>query len=134
MNNKGFAITGIIYTLFILFLMILLSILSGLSTTQRLMITSTESLEESLKGIKVDITEAEDEIAPYSGKYIFEVKVTNADNSINTFMCSTYLNKGTNFKNKNDINFITKDCNEYDYDTGTNDIQLVKIYSFEEVD
>ena len=37
MNNKGFAITGILYTIFILFIMILLSILSGLNTRKNIL-------------------------------------------------------------------------------------------------
>ena len=47
MNNKGFAITGILYTLFILFIMILFSILSSLSYKKGI-------LEKTVLGIEDD--------------------------------------------------------------------------------
>lgn len=136
MNNKGFAITGIIYTLFILFLMILLTVLTGLSSYQRLMINSTRSLENSFEGEKiVDDSSIDNEefdnikkngYAKYLGKYVFELA--------NGIECSTYLKKGTYFKEyKNAESFSEKveklspyDCNEYNVN-----MELVKVYSFE---
>ena len=79
MNNKGFAITGIIYTLFLLFLTILLSVLSVLNRYQTLMVNSTKDIEVSYEGICIsknnlikdlDITEDK-------GKYIFDVELTD---------------------------------------------------------
>lgn len=125
MNNKGFAITGIIYTLFILFLMILLSVLSGLSTFQRLMINSTETLESSFNGKRISLTELEtiknSGIAPYYGKYIFTV--TGPSNEL--FECSTYLTKGTNLTSET-ITLSPTDCNDYSIS-----MDLIEIYSFE---
>ena len=82
MNNKGFAITGIIYTLFILFLMILLTVLAGLSSYQRLMVNSTRSLENSFEGEQMtddDVTNIKNSgVASVSGKYVFKL-----DNGLN---------------------------------------------------
>lgn len=125
MNNKGFAITGIIYTLFVMFLMILLSILSGLSSLQRLMINSNESLENTFQGTTVLASEIENMKingeANYFGKYIFEVTGPNGTK----IKCSTYLEKGTNFQDEN-IVYSPTNCNEYEIE-----MDLVAAYSFE---
>ena len=136
MNNKGFAITGIIYTLFILFLMILLTVLTGLSSYQRLMINSTRSLENSFEGEKIvdDPSTNNDKFdniknngyAKYLGKYVFELA--------NGIECSTYLKKGTYFKeyknaesfSKNVAKLSPYDCNHYN-----KNMELIKVYSFE---
>lgn len=138
MNNKGFAITGIIYTLFILFLMILLTVLTGLSSYQRLMINSTRSLENSYKGEEIvdDPSTNNDKFdniknngkADYLGKYVFKL-----DNGIE---CSAYLKKDTDFSgydNKIAKNFSQNiaelspyDCNDYNVN-----MNLIKVYSFE---
>ena len=131
MNNKGFAITGIIYTLFVMFLMILLSVLSGLSSLQRLMINSNENLEDAFKGVTViqeeilEMNKPNNRKAKYFGKYIFEVTGPNST----TIQCSTYLEKGTNFQDES-ITYSPSDCNKYIYEYGT-DISLKTVYSFE---
>lgn len=141
MNNKGFAITGIIYTLFVLFLMILLSVLSGLSASQRMIISSVENLDKDLSGTKIeDTTEInqinDDGITTYFGKYIFTI-TTNS-----SVKCSAYLEKNVDFKNA-DITFSPKDCDDYvktiDWWSSTSGcsnangcIKLIEIYNFEE--
>ena len=52
MNNKGFAITGILYTLFILFTMILLSVLATMSAKRTSLEKTIIGLENSYKLIK----------------------------------------------------------------------------------
>ena len=107
MNNKGFAITGIIYTLFIIFLMVLLSVLSGLRSYQRLMINSIGGLENSFEGIKLKGSSYEDNaigvdgIVNYSGKYVFE----SGGNK-----CTTYLEKGTKLNTTDTIYYIEGTC------------------------
>lgn len=136
MNNKGFAITGIIYTLFILFLMILLTVLAGLSSYQRLMVNSTRSLENSFEGEEiindpsdeyVDLdTIKNDKKAYYLGKYIFKL-----DNGLE---CLAYLNKDTEFSgyitaksfSENVAKLSPSDCNDYDLN-----MELINVYSFE---
>lgn len=128
MNNKGFAITGIIYTLFILFLMILLTVLAGLSSYQRLMVNSTRSLENSFEGEKISLADAinGDNKTNYLGKYVFEL-----DNGLE---CSAYLNKDTEFSGyitaKSFSESVAKlspsDCNDYDLN-----MELINVYSFE---
>lgn len=125
MNNKGFAITGIIYTLFILFLTIVLSVLSGLSISQKLKTNSIENLEDSFEGISVDITEAKTNgYATHNGKYIFK----GDDGTNSTFTCSTYLRKGMSL-DLEELTFTNKDCNNH-----SSPMELVEIYSFEEED
>lgn len=122
MNNKGFAITGIIYTLLILFLMILITVLAGLRASQKLMINSTEIFETSFEGESVDITNTKSTgIASHSGKYIF---ITTSPSG-NQITCSTYLSKGTNITKG--VILSPKDCNDYDVSLDS----LSEIYSFE---
>ena len=116
-NNKGFAITGIIYTLFIVFLLVLLSVLSGLSIYRNLMINSTESLEQSFEGIKIETGLEEiqaNDIAPYFGKYIFQNSNTNTE-------CTVYLTKNQKIS---EAVLTPETCNK-------EHIKLTAIYSFE---
>lgn len=125
LNNKGFAITSILYVLFILFLLILISVLSGLSSKKNMAEKTLEMLEDSFIGVEMDRTdekviEAQElGIAPVTGKYIFMIDGTNT-------LCSTYLTRGTNW-NEEDVTYIPKDCNDYEVD-----MTLMKIYSFED--
>lgn len=80
LDNKGFAITGILYTLFILFILLMFSILNGLQTKKQMLERSTVKLEESFKlkdvtndsniGIEKALTEGK---ALTTGKYSFEI-------------------------------------------------------------
>lgn len=125
MNNKGFAITGIIYTLFILFLMILLTVLSGLSSHQRLLINSLENLEVSFMGDKIEASELisikNNGVAPYYGKYIFNI-ILGDGSTIDG--CYTYLEAGVSFDN-NIMTFSPKECNNNPVS-----IELIEIYKF----
>lgn len=135
LNNKGFAITSILYTLFILFLLIFMSVLIGLTSRKNFLEKSVMSLEDSFTGEKSDNYIQfvnENQFAPVDGKYIFEL-----DDNTNKTICSTYLTKNTNIK-KETMVFIPNDCNEYDYvlNFGTEDddhynMTLKEVYSFE---
>ena len=84
LNNKGFAITGILYTLFILFILLMFSILNGLQSKKQMLEKSTVKLEESFKskdvtndsniGIAKTLEEGK---ALTTGKYTFEVNTNN---------------------------------------------------------
>ena len=108
MNNKGFAITGILYTVFILFIMVLLSMLSGLNQRMRILEKSIEIYNDSYKALNnsenastCDVSKMNNQqIAACTGKYIFGIK---NDNTI----CITYLKKGTRFTSDK-ISFIIK--------------------------
>ena len=86
LNNKGFAITGILYTVFVLFLLILLSVLSGLNIKRK-------TLEKNIKNINEQLEESCETMAEsaigyttkYQGKYTI---VINGAEYI------TYLPKG----------------------------------------
>ena len=84
LDNKGFAITGILYTLFILFILLMFSILNGLQSKKQMLEKSTEKLETSYKlkdvtnDSNVGITKAiEQGKALITGKYTFEVNTNN---------------------------------------------------------
>ncbi|MBQ8681715.1 MAG: hypothetical protein IJ509_02250 [Bacilli bacterium] len=123
LDNRGFAITGIIYTLFILFLTILLSVLSTLSLSRNLSSQSIKSLEDDFEGKEIEISTISGNNAPYFGKYIFDV----IDGTGATYTCTTYLKKGAIF-DKDSITWTTKDCNDYEVTS----ITLEEVYSFEE--
>lgn len=74
LNNKGFAITGILYTVFILFLMILLSVLGGLNAKRKLLEKNIENLKESLEETCKDTSQqAIGYTTQYQGKYTIKV-------------------------------------------------------------
>ncbi len=117
MNNKGFAITGILYTIFILFIMILLSILSGLNTRKNILEKSIMSFSDDYK-----ITDASDNtdkleenvtVAPFSGKYVYR---NNEGNE-----CVTYLKEGSQLNNPT---FVYCDNNN------KNELEVYKAYKF----
>ena len=100
LNNKGFAITGILYTLFILFSLTLISIITGLNSRKKIMEKSVETMEN--KYVYSDCSEIDDLTeAPKTGKYIF---------TSNGITCYTFLSEGTIIDN-NDLTFTTSECN-----------------------
>lgn len=140
MNNRGFAITSILYTLFILFLMILLSVLGGLRTRKDMLESSTSVLEESFLGSNVKQNDyinyvKQEGKAPVDGKYVFEL-----DDNSQKVMCSTYLHKNDVISNdeREKLNLIPSDCNDYVYTLVFDDsdlqgmkLKLIQVYSFE---
>ena len=90
LNNKGFAITGILYTVFILFLLIITSVLAGLQLKRTMLERSILLLEDSYIGENLYESEAGKEKikninktksgdndpreAPVTGKYIFNIR------------------------------------------------------------
>ena len=117
MNNKGFAITGILYTLFALFSMILLSILGNVSNKKTVLEHSILGLEESFKMEEKDIATVVDDFRriKIDGKLVFKIKTE----SQSEFFCSTYVKKGQVIPNKMpspDFTFTTNECNKYNYD------------------
>ena len=103
MNNKGFAITGILYTIFILFIMVLLSILAGLSSRRSLLEKSMMSLEDDYKITDANMNNITGTRAPFTGKYIY--KRNNNDTE-----CTTYLKEGVSLAS-NSVTFIESNCN-----------------------
>lgn len=118
LNNKGFAITGILYTLFILFIMILLSILSGLNTRKNIMEKSVETLANDYKWGGQTL-ETSSSSAPKTGKY----KYIATDGTEKE--CYTYLKSGASLDTSNII-FTTKECN--DAKTSGTPFTLTNIY------
>ena len=80
LNNKGFAISGILYTVFVIFLLILLYVLGGLNSKRKLLEKNIESIEQSMYDIcytigtsntQLSIDPASIDKAQYTGKYTF---------------------------------------------------------------
>lgn len=126
MNNKGFAITGIIYTLFILFLMILVSVLSGIRIMQRSASDSVYKLKNKVEEVKEVVIEEnfnwikDDEILVLPNneqgyyKYIFKVEGNYKDNEGNDvnlkINCTTYISHEVEVDK---LVFSPSNCNEY---------------------
>ncbi len=135
LNNKGFAIAGILYSLLIMFLTILVFILSGLRTNKAMLERSTVTLNEIYKG---DDSKSEslvneaitNKMAPVDGKYIFSLKSGGKE-----VECISYLKKNNNINHN--MTFLPNDCNLYSYSftfeekNSENIMELKKIYSFE---
>lgn len=103
MNNKGFAIIGILYTILILFLMIMLSVLAGLNTRKNFMEKSISSFQDDYLGDAKNSSYVysanSSKTAPVTGKYVFSNN--SSDNSLdNSLECYAYLKAGDNFKSK----------------------------------
>jgi len=128
MNNKGFAITGILYTLFVLFIMILLSILSTISYKKGILEKTIIGLEDDFSLTEIaDLNttiNADERIATINGKYVFNLyteivyDATNKKTVKNE--CSIYLKKGqiipisiTDTNTNPDFTLIPNDCNKY---------------------
>lgn len=126
LNNQGFAITGILYTLFILFLLILLSILGAISSKRNMLQQSISSEEDSFTGTNLNLTQAEliqimkDNKAPVTGKYVFTI--TDIETK-----CFTYLNAGEPLVNETRT-YSPGDCNDYN----KLEMELQTVYSFDE--
>lgn len=122
MNNKGFAIIGILYTILILFLMIMLSVLAGLNTRKNFMEKSISSFQDDYLGSNV-IDNYSDNYsdnlisAPVTGKYVFQ----QVDSEIS---CYAYLKVGTVFSN------VNLKCSNGDDIKWYNDMELLSIYEF----
>ncbi len=125
MNNKGFAITGILYTIFILFIMTLLAILSGLNTRLKIMQKSIMSFDDDYVQVNNVITSSGENLAfrqnaLYTGKYVFQ-SITDSNK-----VCISYIRRGKVFKT---ISFINDDTNCKDL-YSKNQLALKAIYKF----
>ncbi len=72
LNNKGFAISTIIYSTLILFLMVMLSFLQAISTSKNKLELASTSAKEIISYSNIDINfelGSEYYITPYRGKY-----------------------------------------------------------------
>lgn len=95
MNNKGFAIIGILYTILILFLMIMLSVLAGLNTRKNFMEKSISSFQDDYLGDEISqsyvLSANTYKKTPVTGKYVF---------SNDSSKCYAYLKAGTSFESQ----------------------------------
>lgn len=158
MNNKGFAITGILYTIFVLFMLIVGAILANISFKRGILSLSTTELEDNFSLVEIEnlkdgyqVDESGHYKAKYDGKYVFLLTYVKNDDTTGTVTCSTYLKKGDNIPQENikevgvenpaaDFTLMPADCNNYQYqtffedststDSTINKLQLQEIYKF----
>lgn len=99
LNNKGFAISGILYTVFVVFLLILLYILGALNSKRKILEKNIESINKSIyetcytigdSSTQIPASEANLSAITYTGKYTLSTG------------CVTYAKKGESL--------IDKDC------------------------
>lgn len=158
MNNKGFAITGILYTIFILFMLLISAALANISFKRSTLSKSLAEFENDFALSKIDLLENGYKIedgsyyASFDGKYIFELtyKLEN-DLNYKTILCSTYLNKNEEIPLVNnptlgednpakDFTLIPRDCNKYYYEiifegaSAEQKMLLKEIYKFKDSD
>jgi uncharacterized protein YpmB len=126
MNNKGFAITGILYGLMVLFMMLMLSFLSVLTAKKNKLEAISNSIDDSIT-MSEDIDVAASSLTTYKtkyrGNYVFTI-------NSNTNECSVYLpsnaevtiSSGKIIVNGKDITIT--DCDN----TGVSSFSLKKVY------
>lgn len=150
LNNKGFAITGILYTILILFLFALSSLLLTMSTKLNRSIKLTNNIYSSVEN-KNEISYIDDEnnyidtnnnyfVAQYRGKYEFVINdgvecfaYFPEDSIILIKNNKIYYKKANNIEpssiNVNDINDLTElvisDCNN----SNVNNVTFTKVYT-----
>jgi len=120
MNNKGFAITGILYTIFALFILLIFAALTNLSFKRQVLATSVAKMEEELAMELLETEEAPYETinnsnyAKYDGKYVFELSYTFEEKQ-HTTVCTAYLKKGDEIPQEvgDDFFLIPNDCSKY---------------------
>ena len=86
LNRDGFAISALLYTLFVMFMLILLSILASLHARNVMVELGTIHLEDSYKGSEVlgNISDAiNNKVAPVDGKYVFHIDDNSFDGIVN---------------------------------------------------
>lgn len=99
LNNKGFAITSVLYGLLILFVVMTSTYLTVLSAKKNRLDNITKEIEDSYdftKKINDSITFPY--TVPYTGKYVFDEN------------CYTYLYKGDIIEEQNEIIFNNNSC------------------------
>ncbi|MBQ8192944.1 MAG: hypothetical protein IJZ46_02615 [Bacilli bacterium] len=123
LNNKGFAITSVLYGLLILFVILVGSYLTILVAKKNRLDTVSEEINDkygfmSEKIIGSQITNPY--TAEYTGKYLFTVN--------DTLDCTSYIEKGTIITSTFNGDFAEKTCNDYKTSPGISSIILEKIY------
>jgi len=126
LNNKGFAITSVLYGLLILFVSLVGTYLAVLVSKMNRLNNISEEINDkygftSEKIIGSQITESY--TAEYTGKYIFTV---NFDGE--TLDCTSYMVKGNIITSTFEGEFVETDCNNYRINTGISSIILEKVY------
>lgn len=78
LNNRGFAITAVLYGLLILFLLLFLGMIRILNTERKRMEKISDEIDKSIVNMeKIDINSGISEggiyVTPYRGKYVFNI-------------------------------------------------------------
>ncbi len=78
LNNRGFAITAVLYGLLILFLLLFLGMIRILNTERKRMEKISDEIDKSIVNMKkIDINSGINEggiyVTPYRGKYVFKI-------------------------------------------------------------
>lgn len=90
LNNRGFAITAVLYGLLILFLLLFLGMIRILNTERKRMEKISDEIDKSIVNMeKIDINSGNEiseggiYVTPYRGKYVFKI---NGDTSKEYYM------------------------------------------------
>lgn len=120
LDRKGFAITGILYTIFILFLLVMAAVLASLQSRKNILEKSFLRLEDSFSCIQVSSDEGNNDSlfeqikknkrALVTGKYTFKLVDEMED-----VTCIAYLKNGDTFEG---TKFL---CDNYDFSFDENE-------------
>lgn len=120
LDRKGFAITGILYTIFILFLLVMAAVLASLQSRKNILEKSFLRLEDSFSCIQVSSDDEENNSvleqikknkrALVTGKYTFKLVDEMED-----VTCIAYLKNGDTFEG---TEFL---CDNYDFSFDENE-------------
>lgn len=137
LNNKGFAITSVLYGLLLLFVFLVSSYLLVLTSKKNRLDTISADIGDKY-GFNTKIvvsnpfSSLDSYTAPYTGKYVFNVKTGS------NYTCSSYIKKdsvitytgtyGSHFK-LNNISFIESVCVEInDKDENLQSVDSIEIW------
>ena len=103
LNNKGFAITSVLYGLLILFVSLVGTYLAVLVSKMNRLNNISDDINNEY-GFNTNLGgKSLPYIAEHTGKYVFKIN--------NSLTCTSYITSGTTIDDLNNITFTTDECN-----------------------
>lgn len=141
LNNKGFAMSAIIYSALILFLMVMLAFLSALSSRKNQLTKVIESAENTLQYKEININQTLSSNDYYITKYRGKYKITTPSGTGEIYLPKDIVimksDNGIKFENSSNyvINFETYDnTGKYMFtniskDNKSEEVKIVSVYT-----
>lgn len=136
LNNKGFAISAIIYSALILFLLVMLTFLQALSSRRNQLEHVMESAKEVIEYTTISINkEAEPYyVTPYRGRYTISTTEGSADIFLPKDTLIRKVGSKVKFNDDNPINITDNTNSKYtffniDTDNKSSSVIISKVYT-----